>query len=931
VKKEKNMLQNKNKIENPESLEYNKVIELLDTRKEGLTSLEAKNRLSQFGPNQLPEQDRINYLFLYFNQFKSFLILILIFAAIISFFLNHASDGYIILLVILANSIIGFFQEYKAEQSIQALKEMVQPTAKVIRDGYPLIIPSKEIVIGDILELEEGDRIAADARIFYAKNFQTIESSLTGESLPIAKNSAKIEPNLTLADRKNMVYMGTLVSTGVAKAVVVATGNKTQFGNIANILGKINTKQNHFKTKTDTLAKQLAVISIASSSLIFIVGYFIQGRNLLEMFLITTAILVSAIPEGLPAILSVVLSAGAKKMANNNAIVRDLQSTESFGVVNIICTDKTGTITENTMTVQSIFLPNTGILKVTGQGWSSKGNIEQNSLQYPITNNTCLEDLLFVCALGNKALVTKKSIIEGVEYNVIGDPTEAGLFVLAQKAGIKREDLEKEWLVKDDLMFTSAVKYRATLVENIFDKSENLLLVTGAPEVIFERSSNFYNEKGEIIKKTETLEDKLSSALNQFTSQGFRTIALAIKKMPEENSEIDSKLDIERLTFLGVVGIQDPVRPEVKNSITLAKAAGIKVMMLTGDHKQTATAIAKEIGLIPNDTAENLDFKTEQAYLNNSPLVLEEKEFLRLSPELQEKALDSLLVLARLNPETKLIITEILQKKGNIVAMTGDGVNDAPALKKADIGISMGKIGTDVARESSKVVLADDNFSSIILAIKEGRNIFQNIRKVSYYLLSTSLAEIAILLSSFLFGIGGMFSATQILWLNLVTDGINGIALAVNPANSNLMKKPPNKIDDEILNKNVIPFILLTVFTMLPATFIAYFSFLNQGQLIATSAAFFVISMSQIFSLLNIKSLESTFFQKSSLNNPFLILSTLSSALLIIFIPTTPFASVLKLVPFSLTDTLYLIFLSSLVLWTVEIYKWRKSQKLIGI
>jgi len=925
------MLQNKNKIENPESLEYNKVIELLDTRKEGLTSLEAKNRLSQFGPNQLPEQDRINYLFLYFNQFKSFLILILIFAAIISFFLNHASDGYIILLVILANSIIGFFQEYKAEQSIQALKEMVQPTAKVIRDGYPLIIPSKEIVIGDILELEEGDRIAADARIFYAKNFQTIESSLTGESLPIAKNSAKIEPNLTLADRKNMVYMGTLVSTGVAKAVVVATGNKTQFGNIANILGKINTKQNHFKTKTDTLAKQLAVISIASSSLIFIVGYFIQGRNLLEMFLITTAILVSAIPEGLPAILSVVLSAGAKKMANNNAIVRDLQSTESFGVVNIICTDKTGTITENTMTVQSIFLPNTGILKVTGQGWSSKGNIEQNSLQYPITNNTCLEDLLFVCALGNKALVTKKSIIEGVEYNVIGDPTEAGLFVLAQKAGIKREDLEKEWLVKDDLMFTSAVKYRATLVENIFDKSENLLLVTGAPEVIFERSSNFYNEKGEIIKKTETLEDKLSSALNQFTSQGFRTIALAIKKMPEENSEIDSKLDIERLTFLGVVGIQDPVRPEVKNSITLAKAAGIKVMMLTGDHKQTATAIAKEIGLIPNDTAENLDFKTEQAYLNNSPLVLEEKEFLRLSPELQEKALDSLLVLARLNPETKLIITEILQKKGNIVAMTGDGVNDAPALKKADIGISMGKIGTDVARESSKVVLADDNFSSIILAIKEGRNIFQNIRKVSYYLLSTSLAEIAILLSSFLFGIGGMFSATQILWLNLVTDGINGIALAVNPANSNLMKKPPNKIDDEILNKNVIPFILLTVFTMLPATFIAYFSFLNQGQLIATSAAFFVISMSQIFSLLNIKSLESTFFQKSSLNNPFLILSTLSSALLIIFIPTTPFASVLKLVPFSLTDTLYLIFLSSLVLWTVEIYKWRKSQKLIGI
>ncbi len=923
------MLQNKNKIENPESLEYNKVIELLDTGKEGLTSLEAKNRLSQFGPNQLPEQDRINYFFLYLNQFKSFLILILIFAAIISFFLNHASDGYIILLVILANSIIGFFQEYKAEQSIQALKKMVQLNAKVIRDGNPLIIPSKEIVIGDILELEEGSRISADARIFYAKNFQTIESSLTGESLPVAKNSAKIEPNLTLADRKNMVYMGTLVSTGVAKAVVVATGNKTQFGNIANILGKINTKQNHFKTKTDTLAKQLAVISIASSSLIFIVGYFIQGRNLLEMFLITTAILVSAIPEGLPAILSVVLSAGAKKMANNNAIVRDLQSTESFGVVNIICTDKTGTITENTMTVQSIFLPNAGILKVTGQGWSSKGNIEQNSLQYPITNNTYLEDLLFVCALGNKALVTKKSIIEGVEYNVIGDPTEAGLFVLAQKAGIKREDLEKEWLVKDDLMFTSAAKYRATLVENIFDKSENLLLVTGAPEVIFERSSNFYNEKGEIIKKSETLEDKLSSALNQFTSQGFRTIALAIKKMPEENSEIDSKLDIEKLTFLGVVGIQDPVRPEVKNSITLAKAAGIKVMMLTGDHKQTATAIAKEIGLIPNDTAENLDFKTEHAYLNNSPLVLEEKEFLRLSPELQEKALDSLLVLARLNPETKLIITEILQKKGNIVAMTGDGVNDAPALKKADIGISMGKIGTDVARESSKVVLADDNFSSIILAIKEGRNIFQNIRKVSYYLLSTSLAEIAILLSSFLFGIGGMFSATQILWLNLVTDGINGIALAVNPANSNLMKKPPNKIDDEILNKNVIPFILLTVFTMLPATFIAYFSFLNQGQLIATSAAFFVISMSQIFSLLNIKSLESTFFQKSSLNNPFLILSTLSSALLIIFIPTTTFASVLKLTPFALKDTLYLIFLSSLVLWTVEIYKWIKSQKLI--
>jgi Ca2+-transporting ATPase len=906
----------KYQITNPEILETQDIFNVLQTDSDGLSMSRANERLIEVGYNEIIEQKQINPFWLFLKQFKSFIILILGLAALISIFSDHVNDAYIILLVIISNSLIGFFQEYRAQRSIQALKSMLQPTARVLRDQQSTIIPSREVVPGDILELEEGDKIPADARLVFCRNFQTVESSLTGESLPVSKSSGKLDhPQSSLGDMSNIVFMGTMVATGHAKAVVIATGEQTEFGSIANLLEDIDQKPSHFKQKTDILAKQLGFTAIAASIIIFAIGYFIRGVDLLEMILATTAILVSAIPEGLPAILAVALSVGARKMAKNKAIIRDLPSVETLGVLDVICTDKTGTLTQNTMTTKSIFLPTGEYIEVSGEGWDSKGQFKSDQGTIDPKLNLVLEKLLLTSILGNKARIEITKSENNHSYAIIGDPTEAGLVVLAQKAGYQRDDLLKKWEFKDDLTFSSSQKYRATLVTNKEDQTENYILVTGAPEVILERSGFVYSKDQKSVKISDEINQNTTQCLEKYTSLGYRTIGLALKKVDNSKTEIDSKTDIQDLVFLGIVGIQDPVRPEAKKSIKQAIEAGIRVIILTGDHKKTAAAIATEIGLLKS--GEDIFQK-----------VLDEKEFLVMNQSQRLEALDKIVVLARLNPETKLLITEMLQNSGHLVAMTGDGVNDAPALKKADIGISMGKIGTDVARESSKMVLVDDNFSSIVLAIEEGRNIFQNVRKVSYYLLSTSLAEIAIFLLSFSFGVGALFTATQILWLNLVTDGVNGIALALNPAESDLMREKPRSLTDNILNKEVIPFLALVVLSMLPIVFIAYYSFINLGEIYASSAAFFVLSMSQIFNLYNVKSLKHSIFKSKVFDNKFLILSTLVSGALIVCGPFTFLSSILNLVGFDFWQTIYLVALSSVVLWTGEIYKFLKFRNL---
>ncbi|MEM3074570.1 MAG: cation-transporting P-type ATPase [Candidatus Pacearchaeota archaeon] len=883
--------------ENWHALKKEEVYELLDSSEKGLSSKEVENRLKIYGKNELPEKKKVNPIFIFLSQINNLLIYILIIAAIISYFFDHIIDMYVIIFVILLNTSIGFIQEYKAEKAIQALKKMMVSYAKVYRNGELIKIPSSELVPGDVIYLEEGDVIPADALLINIKNLRVNESSFTGESNPVDKVLGVLNKNTSVSDRKNMVFMGTFIASGSCKAIVVLTGSKTEMGKIAEDIQKIPQSPNHFQKKSNFLAKQIAIMALLGSIIIFLVGYFVRDFEFSEMFLFTTATLVSIVPEGLPAVLAIVLAIGAVRMSKRNVLIRKLPATETLGVVTTILTDKTGTLTENTMNVEKIIIPGYDKISVSGNGWDNNGTFSQNDLVINPMQNEQLKLLLEASLICNNANVIKKG---QNDYEVIGDPTEAAILILSEKAGMKKNLIEQRKI--DDFPFNQKLKLRATLYKK--QNSKKILYVIGAPEEIIKKSFHILNRNSKKIL-SEPIKLKLENEISNLASEGMRTLAIAYKEMPNEINNIDEN-QFSELTTIGFVGIRDPPRKEVKEAIRKAKSAGIRVIMVTGDHKETAISIARDIGLIEKN--ENIVFTGEELEK------MSEKEFL--------KSVKNCNVFARLSPRMKLKIASAIQSRGEIVAMTGDGVNDASALKKADIGISMGLIGTDVARESSEMILLDDNFASIINAIEEGRIVFTNARQASAFLVTTNFAGGSTILVSLLAGLPLPLTPIQILWLNLVTSGVTDVSLSAEPGHNDVLNEKPRNAKENILSKEILPFFILIVIVMALATLFIFYSYLNESLEKARTGAFMIMCLTQLFNVLNMRSIKKSVFEIGFFSNKYVTLALIFSLIMLFIVIYLPFLqNIFQFTPLKLPEVVTITTLSSSVFIFGELYK----------
>ena len=883
---------------NPHIETAESVIQQLGTRVSGLSMEEVNRRTEKFGKNQIPDVKKISPFLILLKQFKNWLVVILIIAAIISAIAGQTIDTWVIIAVVIINASIGFWQEFQAEKAIEGLKKMIVQTAKVIREGEIHEINSIDLVPGDIIVLEEGDSVAADARIIQQKNLRTIESSLTGESLPVSKHADLVSKNAAVADRKNMVWNGTFVVGGYAHAVVNSTGLSTEIGNISQSLAGIEIARTEFLKKTDILGQQMAIIAICSATLIFLVGYFVRDFEINEILLTSIAALVAAVPEGLPAVISIVLAIGAQRMAKRNAIIRDFTATETLGNVTAILTDKTGTLTQNKLTVKKVFLSAKREYDVSGEGWFPVGNFRKGDIIIDPSTDDCLKTLLSVAELSNNSQLKYND--EGDSYELIGDPTEGALLVLAKKGSVGSSADPDNKI--DDLPFSSELKLRATLTQN---QTAKKLYVTGAPENLLEKSTKILTDDGikELsTEQTKIIQDKISS----WSNKAMRVIALATKDCQYDSINED---DIDDLTFIGIVGMIDPPRPDARIAVEKCKNAGIKVVMVTGDHVNTAVAIARSCGIIdPKDSAD-VSALTEQQLL-----ALNEDDF--------ERAISTVPVFARLSPDMKLKIAEALQSKGQLIAMTGDGVNDAPALRKADVGISMGIMGTDVARDTSDVVLADDNFASIVNAVEEGRIVFKNARQTSFYLITTNIAESVTLLLAIAIGLPLPLTATQILWLNLITDGITTVALATESGHGNIMNARPLVKGENILNKKVIPFLLINVVLMVGLSMYVFFDDLEISEEKARTSVFFVMSFTQLFNVFNMRSLELSAFKIGLFSNKYINLSILIAVILLVIVTEVPIiANIFHFQPVNIQEFFYLLLISSSVLWAAEIFK----------
>ncbi|RIJ41897.1 cation-translocating P-type ATPase [Pontibacter oryzae] len=885
-------------------------LQKLESQIGGLTGAEAAQRLQTYGPNELSGKEGINPILLFLKQFKDFLILVLVLAAGVAWYAGQFVDVYVILGVIFFNAALGFVQEYKAEKAIEALKSMLKHEAKVRRGGELKVIEAKALVPGDVIELEEGDSVSADARLLRAKNFQTIEASLTGESLPIEKLCEPLPENTTLGDRTNMIWKGTHVARGAAIAVVVATGNDTELGKISTSLGEIKTTSTNFRKKTERLGKQMAVISIITSAIVFGVGYFLRDYAFEEVLLVTVATLVSSIPEGLPAVISIVLAIGAKRMASQNAIIREFTATEMLGSVSVILTDKTGTLTKSILMVRRVFLGDGTELEVTGTGYALEGELKSNGQHIYAKQNPVLLKLLLIAKVCNNASLgeQKPGMASGVnEPDVSGDPTELALLVLAHKALDHTPDALPEVNVLDDLPFNSEQKFRATLVQQ---NETQEIYVVGAPEKILKLSNHILTENGP-QELTEELRKKVEAKHDAWADNAMRVLALAYKERAEALEELNPD-SVKGLTWVGVTGIVDPPRKGVKEAIQDCKSAGIRVMMLTGDHKKTGAAIAREVGILDGEQAAS---NVDKEALQEDELDVSEQEFARLVSEVS--------VFTRVSPQTKLRIAEHLRDKGHLIAMTGDGVNDAPALKRADVGIAMGIRGTDVAKDASQIVLSDDNFATIVRAVREGRIVFQNVRQTSFFLLTTNFAAVAVFIVAIAIGWPFPLTATQILWVNLVTDGVMELGLATERGHGDIMKHRPVPRDANILDRSVVPYILLMSVVMLGLALSVFAYYLPKDQEIARTAVFIVIAMTQVFNTFNMRSLEYSIFSIGAFSNKYVNMAFLASVALQLVVIYTPFLSgIFRFEKLPLLDLIVLFALSSLVVWVAEVYKY---------
>lgn len=935
------------------SMEVNEILKELNTNFNGLTLNEVKKRLEKYGYNEIKAVKRKTPLQMFLSEFKNVFIQLLIIACIISIiigywemmhgkeFMETFADAIVILAIVMLCAVTGFIQEYRAEKALEALRKLAAPKARVIRNGEVMIIPAKEVVPGDIIVLEEGDRVPADARLIEVIELRTNEAVLTGESTPVEKKLVKLPEDTSVSDRRNMVFSATHVVHGRGKAIVIATGMNTEFGKIAEMVQALEEEETPLQKRLDAFASKIAKIVIGACALILVIEIIeivlqmsLEIEELIQAFMTAMALAISAVPEGLPAIVTITLALGSRELAKRNAIVRKLSAAETLGSVTVICSDKTGTITKGEMTVKKIYV-DSKIIDVTGVGYEPKGEFKSVDGNMDINNNNNLKLLLTIGALCNNAKLKRNE--NNNSWEIVGDPTEGALIVAAAKAELYKDVLEKEYPRIGEIPFSSERKRMTTIHKT--PSGEVHAYMKGAVEIVLDRCSMIL--EGD-LERPLTSEDriKILKINEEMAENALRVLAMAYRKLPQSISSYDESIEYS-MVFVGLEGMIDPPREEAIKANKLCQKAGIKTIMITGDHKLTAIAVAKEVGIY-----------------REGDIVITGEELEKISDEEFEKIVEKITVYARVSPAHKLRIVKALKNKGHIVAMTGDGVNDAPALKAADIGVAMGITGTDVTKEAADMILADDNFATIVRAVEYGRTIYDNIRKYARFLLACNFDELLVVGS---FGIlGSIFGPkffplpllpAMILWINLVTDGGPAIALATDPPDLDVMDRPPRKPKEGILH-GMIVFIIASFILQATGTILVFCLeyYINPTypwnfpwgideearQLTykeAVTTAFVQTALFELFVIWNCRSEKQSIWRmgRRALQNKFFVISVIVSLTLTLSITYIPITQKLfHLHPLNLKDLTYIALISSWGLLVLpelfmnkKILKWR--------
>jgi len=885
------------------ALSADEVLNQLETTTvKGLTTAEVENRQQVHGLNQLREKPRATFLQLVFAQLKSFVIVLLIVASVISMILGEWVDSGAILLIVVLNAVLGVIQESRAEEALAALKKMAAPDAQVMRDGKRISVPSNQLVPGDIVFLEAGNFVPADLRLIEAVNMRVEEAALTGESVPVQKNaSLTLDVKSSLGDRKNTVYMGTVISYGRGHGVVTSTGMHTQLGLIANMLQSVNEEETPLQKRLDQLGKTLGWACLIVCAIVFGVG-ILEGGNPLELFMIAVSLAIAAVPEGLPAIVTISLALGMQEMIKRHALIRRLSSVETLGSATVICSDKTGTLTQNEMTVTRIWVDGQ-FVEVTGQGYAPSGDFKVDGKKVDLDLYPAVKSALWVGALNNDALLEETDEEGGAEYRMIGDPTEGSILVAAYKAGAGTKELNSAYPRKNEIPFDSERKRMITIhtidnprlddISPFVDsthKNMQVVAVKGAPDIVLKLCTQMQSMDDKSTKPLdEAARKQILDANDSMTKDALRVIGVAFrleKNIPAELNSVELEKD---LIFAGLIGMIDPARPEVKPALLTAARAGIRTLMITGDYPNTARAIAESIGLL----------RPGHKVLTGAQL--DEIDDKQLIKEVEETD-----VFARVSPEHKMRIVNALQANGEVVAMTGDGVNDAPAIKQADIGVSMGITGTDVAKDTADMVLTDDNYVSIVSAVEQGRIIYANIRKFVYYLISCNLGEILIIFLPTAFGKLLFPELTteqlsplvpvQLLWLNLISDGAPALALGTEKGDPDIMDQKPRPPKEPIINKQMAIGVAVQTLAIAGVTLFAFWRGLMHTDIAlelrlpyAETMAFLTLSASELLRAFTARSERYPLLKIGIFSNKWMNWAVLLSFVLLLAVVYVPF------------------------------------------
>jgi len=885
-----------------------KVMEVLNTHPDrGLSTTEAKARLAQYGPNQLQERPRPTFWHMLLGQFNSFLILILISASLVSLFLGEYVDAGAIMAIVILNAILGIVQESKAEEALAALKELAAPEAQVVRDGHRTIVPAQELVPGDIVILEAGNYVPADMRLIESANLKMDESSLTGESVPVQKRAnAVLDPNVPLGDRRTMAHMSTLVTYGRGRGVVVATGMDTEIGLIAEMIQAYEEEPTPLQVKLDQLGKGLGLACLGICAVILVIGLLRDTRTgvivadglstywqayrhkIVELFMIAVSLAIAAVPEGLPAVVTIVLAMGMQRMISRHALIRKLPAVETLGSASAICSDKTGTLTQNEMMVVQMYVDQT-LLSISGEGYKPEGEVQEDGRRAELRHYPSARPLLQAALLCSDAQLEQEATNDDSStqnWRMVGDPTEGALVVAAAKADLWKDKVEQVYPRLAEVPFDAERKRMSTIHRVPEDAGEGALepwgqrpgpyvaYVKGAPDIILGLCTRIL-EDGREFSLDESSRQRILEINAALASNALRVLGVAYRSLGEipENPTPEA---VERdLVFMGLVGMMDPARPEVKEAIAVARKAGIKTAMVTGDYKNTAVAIARELDLLSHEgrvlTGAELD-------------EMDEATLAEIAEEVD--------VYARVSPQHKVKIVEALKRLGHIVAMTGDGVNDAPALKRANIGVAMGITGTDVSKETADMVLTDDNYASIVSAVEEGRIIYSNIRKFVYYLLSCNMGEIMIIFLAMLAGLPLPLTAIQLLVLNLITDGAPALALGLEKGEPDIMNQPPRPMEEPVINHQMVGGIVVQTIAITAATIIAFIIGLRRfpdNLAAAQTMAFATLSISELFRAYTSRSERYPLFGIGVLSNKYMQWAVLISLVILLSIIYVPF------------------------------------------